>query len=86
MRFCGYVAAQLYTRRKAGTRAKVNWYRGDNARADNSPPATPDSTTAPSQTTSYDTSDDPNADLDNPAGDGNRSRHNYTVIGQVGHT
>ncbi|MBX3475736.1 MAG: hypothetical protein KF754_15300 [Planctomycetes bacterium] len=61
----------------------MNWYRGNNARTDNSPPATPDGTTAPSQTTSYDTTDDPNADPDNPASDGNGSRHNYTTIGQV---
>ena len=45
-----------------------------------------DTTTGPTQKTHYDTSDDPTTDPDNPAADGAGSRHNYTVIGQVGHT
>jgi YD repeat-containing protein len=73
-----------YGRRKSSTRDRVNWYRGA-ANRTALPSGQNDTTTGPTQKTHYDTSDDPNADPDNPAADGNGSRHNYTVIGKVGH-
>jgi hypothetical protein len=74
-----------YGRRKSSTRDRVNWYRGA-ANRTALPSGQNDTTTGPTQKTHYDTSDDPTADPDNPAADGGGSRHNYTVIGQVGHT
>ena len=76
----------LYGRRKTGTRAKVNWSRGTAARTDAPLTARPDETHAPDQTTNYTTTESATADGDNPAADGQGSRHNYTVIGQIGHT
>jgi YD repeat-containing protein len=71
-----------YGRRKTGTRDNVNWYRGT-ASGSSSTISQDDTSTGPQQTTSYNTSDDPGADHDNPASDGDGSRHNYTAIGQV---
>jgi YD repeat-containing protein len=78
-----------YARRRMPTRESVNWYRGSASRTDDADlnPAYQDDTSVnPTQKTSYATSDDPGADPDTPASDGEGSRHNYTVIGQVGHT
>jgi YD repeat-containing protein len=74
-----------YARRKTPTRESVNWYRGTPLRT-SSTITQDDTATGPTQKTNYATSDDPGADPDTPASDGEGSRHNYTVIGQVGHT
>ena len=72
-----------YARRKTGTRSKVNWYRGASSGSSSALAARNDTNSAPEQTTNYSTNDDETADPDNPVSDGEGSRHNYTVIGQV---
>ncbi|MEE9304420.1 MAG: hypothetical protein V3U84_11660, partial [Thiotrichaceae bacterium] len=72
-----------YARRKAGTRAKVNWYRGSSS-GTGPMVGNNDGNSGPTQTTNYNTSDDPSADPDSaPTSNGEGSRHNYTAIGQV---
>jgi len=76
----------LYSRRHTPTRERVNWSRGAAERDDSPVGPAGDASVAPDQTTSYNTSDDPTAEPDDPATDGEGSRHNYTAIGQVGLT
>ncbi|MBK8205317.1 MAG: hypothetical protein IPK87_00860 [Planctomycetes bacterium] len=76
----------IYSRRHTGTRERVNWYRGSADPTDPIPGQFDESSNPPTQKTDYDTSDDPGADPDNPASDGEGSRNNYTGIGNVGLT
>ncbi|MCC7508393.1 MAG: hypothetical protein IT464_03345 [Planctomycetes bacterium] len=76
----------IYSRRHTGTRERVNWYRGSADPTDPIPGQFDESSNGPTQKTDYDTSDDPGADPDNPASDGEGSRNNYTEIGNVGLT
>ncbi len=75
----------IYSRRVSGTRQRVNWYRGSPTRTSAIPGSFDESANAPAQKTHYDTSDDPTATPDLPASDGQGSRHNYIVIGNIGH-
>lgn len=59
-----------------GTRDRVNWYRGSADPNDPPPGAFDETSNPPTQKTHYETSDDPNADPDNPASDGEGLRSN----------
>lgn len=76
----------IYALRDVGTQSRVNWYRGTADKDDPIPGSFNEGNTAPHQKTHYETTDDPSADPDNPAADGEGSRHNYTTIGQIGYT
>lgn len=67
-------------------RAALRRYRGSPTRTSPLPGNFNEGTTGPTQKTHYDNTEDTSKDPDNPAADGQGSRHNYTVIGQTGLT
>jgi len=69
---------QVFDRRRTGTIEHVNWYRGSTPLA-----SLPDDTTAPQQTTDYDTDEDDTKAPGTPAAAGAGSRLEYSEIGQV---